>query len=248
MKPLYLEGVKGMTVNYDEPALTVSVPNKTRLLFPLSRVSRVVVTGPVDWSMPALLSCADAGVSIVFMRETGEVRGQWLGCRRKGRNWAQLFSGVLQRPDVADRYRDWLAGMQRMGVRSAARRLGFADWRDADAATLTTWLNRSQHRTWRCVNGWLQGFLLSTVLQELEKLGLDARSECWRDQCFNVPGDFCGILFWDFYPALLRWQSRCQEPPEHRDVIAFYEQRKRRTGELLRGTIHKWHQWLLSVS
>ncbi|MGR9046894.1 MAG: CRISPR-associated endonuclease Cas1 [Gammaproteobacteria bacterium] len=247
MRPLYLKGIEGTQVDYEVPALTVSVPNKTRQLFPLIRVSRVVVTGPVDWSMPALLACADAGVAVVFLEGTGEVRGQWLGTRRHRRNLIQLFADVLQRADAGDRYQDWLAGMQRMAVRSAARRLAFADWKDADADRLKAWFDASQNRSWDCINRWLQGFLLSSVLQELGSLGLDARSECWRDQRFSLPEEFCSLLFWDFFPALVRWRTRHPAPPDHRAVIVFYENRLPRVEQLLRGIVNKWHRWLLDL-
>ena len=247
MKPLYLKGSSGMQVDFEEPALTVTTPNQTRQLFPLSRVSRIVVTGPTDWTMPALLACADAGVTVIFLLETGEVRGHWLGNRRHQRNLIQLFSDVLYRPDVADRYQDWLAGMQRMAVRSAARRMAFADWQEADAENLQAWLDQSQNPSWHHVSGCLQGFLLNTVLHELGKYGLDARSECWQDQGFCLPEDWRRILFWDFYPALLRWQRRQQEAPDHQDVIGFYQNRVPRTEQLLRRIINRWHRWLLGL-
>lgn len=247
MKPLYLKSVTGMSVDYEEPALKVNVPNKSRQLFPLPRVSRVIVTGAAVWTTQALMACADAGVPVVFLRESGEVRGQWLGNSRYRRDLVQLFSDALQRTDTADRYQDWFAGMQRMAVRSAARRLGFDDWREADAAVLKAWFERSQSRSWYCVNESIQGFLLSSVLLELGRLGLDARSECWRDQRFNLAEDFCRLLFWDFYTALMRWQTKSQGPPDHQAVIVFYENRLQRTEQLLRGIINKWHRWLIGL-
>lgn len=246
MKPLYLKNVMGMSVDYEEPALKVNVPNKARQLFPLPRISRVVVTGPVVWSTPALLACADAGVPVVFLRDTGEVRGQWLGNSRYRCDLVQLFSDALLHADTVDRYQDWLAGTQRMAVRSAARRLGFADWQEADAAALTAWFDREQKASWRCVNESILGLLLSSVLPELGRLGLDARSLCWQDRRFGLSDDFCRLLFWDFYPALIRWQAKSLSVPEHQSVVAFYEQRLVRTEQLLRGLINRWHQWLLA--
>lgn len=246
MKPLYLKGISGMRVDYDEPALTVGAPGKSVQLFPLSRVSRVVATGSMAWSMSALLACADAGVTVVFLQDTGEVRAQWLGRCRYRCNLLQSFAEVMQRPDAVDRYRDWLAGMRRMAVRSAARRLHFSDWQEADAAALQAWFERSQGRSWDGVNGWLQGFLLSTVAHELGRLGLDAGSECWRDQRVNVLDDFVRLLFWDFYPALSRWRQQSKAVPAHHELVAFYQRRCARTEHLLRSLSNRWHRWLLS--
>ncbi len=53
MKPLYLQGKTGMRVDYEEPALSITQPDKARQLFPLQRVSRVIVSGSVDWTTVA---------------------------------------------------------------------------------------------------------------------------------------------------------------------------------------------------
>ena len=61
MQPLYIDGSPGCRVVLDEPALRVVVPDKADQLFPLSRVSRVVCKGVVEWSMKlkALLRLLD---------------------------------------------------------------------------------------------------------------------------------------------------------------------------------------------
>ncbi|MGR9053910.1 MAG: CRISPR-associated endonuclease Cas1 [Gammaproteobacteria bacterium] len=247
MRPLYLKGSETMRVEYDEPALAVEEPGKARQLFPLSRLSRVLVSGNVEWSMPALMACADAGVPVVFSRATGEIRGLWLSRRVFASNWLQHFYDALQQDDVRERYRDWLAGMQRMAARSAARRLGSPNWHETDADVLKDWFERTQPKAWRSVNGWFEALLTSTVLQTLGPWGLDAGSDCWQDRDFHLPEDFCRLLFTDFYPALIGWHERSPEVPEYRAVIAFYEQRLPRTEALLRQIINKWHRWLLAL-
>ncbi len=79
MRPLYINGSSGCRVVLDQPALRVVVQNKADQLFPLSRISRVVCKGAVEWSMFALLACADAGINLLFLQQNGEVRARWLG-------------------------------------------------------------------------------------------------------------------------------------------------------------------------
>ena len=61
MRPLYIDGAFGCRVVLDDPALRIIVPDRADQLFPLSRISRVVCQGSAEWSMQALLACADAG-------------------------------------------------------------------------------------------------------------------------------------------------------------------------------------------
>ncbi len=248
MKPLYVVGKAGAVVEYEEPALRIVMPDQAGQLFPLTRISRVVVSGPVDWNMDALLACADAGICVVFLSTGGAVRARWLGCSSDRQNLLQRLVDLLQRSDAQQRYRDWFASMQRLAVRSTARRLGFSDWRDADAVSLRNWLDGSEIHLWKGVDVSLQGLLNSSVLAGLLEYGLDDGSEWLRDENMNLPGDICRLLIWDFYPALLAWQKTHPELPDQRALIAFYERRSRRIEHLLRGILNKLHRWLLDLS
>lgn len=248
MKPLYIDGAAGIQVDYDEPALVVTAAGKTRQLFPLARISRIIVTGPVDWSMPALFACADAGIAVVFLLSSGEVRCRWLGCFPHRQNLVQLFADFWQRADALDRYWDWLAGMERMAVRSSARRFGFADWQEADAAGLRAWIEQSLTCSWLTLPRQVSGFLLATVLHTLGQTGLDARADCLHDDRFDLAADLSGLLLWDFYPALIAWNKQSPALPEHQALAGFYEKRMPRTENLLRGLLNKWHRYLLELS
>lgn len=61
-------------------------------------------------------------------------------------------------------------GMERMTVRSTARRLGFSDWRKADSEDLCRWLEASTPHLAKNIAP-LSRSLLFTVLQALGKAG-----------------------------------------------------------------------------
>jgi len=241
MMPLYLHGKAGMRVSLDQPALSVVTPEKTRQLFPLTRISRVIVSGPVEWSMPALFACADAGISIVFLNESGLVRCQWLGASQKKSSIAELFSDLLQRGDACQRYQNWLLAMQRMTTRSSARRMGFIDWQEVDMKVFNDWIKLSFNESWLPVKMQLKGYLLSSVLQYLGDLGIDSQCDFLVDGQFNLADDLTRLLLWDFYPPLLIWYQRSSQPPEHELIVKFYQQRCQRIEHLIRGLLSRLH-------
>lgn len=248
MKPLYLEGRAGMRVDYDEPALVVSAPDRSALLFPLSRVSRVVVCGYVDWSMTALFACADAGIAVLFMTESGGVRSRWLGEVENGPLLLSQFGVMLRRPEALPRYQDWYAGMRRMAVRSAARRLRFADWQSATADSLEGWLRRTLPQPWFEAAAVLRGFLLSVVLGYLADFGLESGDSGVHWGAINLADDLADLLLWDFYPLLLSRHGRGDAVPDKQRLAAVLQQREVRCQQLLRGLLNRLHQCLLRVA
>jgi len=244
MNPLYLEGKTGMRVALDQPALSVVTPEKTRQLFPLTRISRVVVSGSVEWSMPALFACADAGISIVFLNQSGVVRCQWVGASPKNSSIVPLFSELLLRQDALQRYQNWSVAMQRMSARSSARRIGFSEWQEVDVKVLDEWVQQSLNESWLPIKFQLKGYLLSSVLQYLGDLGFDSKCDFLVDGQFSLADELTKLLLWDFYPSLLLWCQRSSQVPEQELVVKFYQQRYQRVEHLLRGLLNKLHQCL----
>ena len=244
MTPLYLEAKPGMRVSLDHPALSVITVEKTRQLFPLTRISRIVVSGSIEWSMPALFACADAGINIVFLNKSGRVRCYWLAASPKKSSLVQLFSDLFQRLDAVEHYQNWLVAMKRMAIRSAARRIGMTDWQEVDMKVFDEWLKLSLNEAWLPIKSRLKGCLLSSVLQNLGDLGFDAQCDFIVDEQFNLADDLTEILLWDFYPALIVWCQRSSAAPDQVLLIKFYQQRCQRVEYLLRGLLNRLHQCL----
>ena len=125
MRPLYIDGSPGCRVVLDEPALRVMVPDKADQLFLLSRISRVVCKGLVEWSMSALLACADAGINLLFLEKTGEVRARWLGRGNERQALTQRLVDLLARNDGLERYENWYLSMEKLAARSFFQRMCF---------------------------------------------------------------------------------------------------------------------------
>ncbi len=244
MNPLYLEGKPGMRVSFERPALSVSTVESTRQLFPLVRISRVVVSGYVEWSMPALFACADTGISIVFLNNSGGVRCHWLGLSPKQSSIVQVFSELFQRGDALQSYQNWLRAMQRMATRSSARRLGINDWQFLGSNEFDKLKHQFVNKSWLPVENQLEAYLLSSVLHYLSDLGFDAQCDFLVDSPFNLAYELAQLLLWDFYPALAVWCQRSLQVPEQVLVVKFYQQRCQRIEHLIRGLLNRLHQCL----
>lgn len=247
MRPLYIDGSPGCRVVLDEPALRVVVPDKADQLFPLSRISRVVCKGVVEWSMSALLACADVGINLLFLQKNGEVRARWLGQGSERQALTQRLVDLLARADGLQVYENWYLSMQKLAARSFARRMGVADWLEVSINDLRRQLaltlsSEGQHRA-----NLLQGLLHSELLTLLSECGFCSDDEALLSSNLDLALDLSKLLVWDYYPTLLA----ADEPDTAQPLAAMaqlYKQREDRLYLLFRSTVNKLHQFLLAVS
>jgi len=247
MRPLYIDGSTGCRVVLDEPALRVSLADKADLLFPLSRVSRVVCKGLVDWSMSALLACADAGITVLFLEKNGEMRARWLGRTSERQSLTQRLLDLLARADGPGLFENWTLAMEKMAARSFARRAGLLDWREVPVPTLRRQLLVSLGSEGRYRANLLENILHAELLVWLPEAGFCADDEALMVNDPDLSGFISRLLLWDFYPLLLA-SSTEPDASSMRAMAELFQQRADRGYLLFRSTINKLQQFLLSVS
>jgi hypothetical protein len=247
MRPLYIDGLPGCRVVLDEPALRVVMPDMADQLFPLTRISRVVCKGVVEWSMSALLACADVGINLLFLEKNGEVRARWLGRGNARQSLTQRLVDLLARADGVQRYENWYLSMQKLAARNFARRMGLVEWREVSINELRQRLALSLSDVGQYRANLLQGLLQSELLSLLPECGFCSDDEALLTSDLDLAADLSKLLLWDFYPALL-----ATDDPDTNMALAamamLYQQRADRFYLLFRGTINKLHQFLLAVS
>lgn len=247
MRPLYIDGSPGCRVVLDEPALRVVMPDMADQLFPLTRISRVVCKGVVEWSMSALLACADVGINLLFLEKNGEVRARWLGRGNARQSLTQRLVDLLARADGVQRYENWYLSMQKLAARSFARRMGLVEWREVSINELRQRLALSLSDVGQYRANLLQGLLQSELLSLLPECGFCSDDEALLTSDLDLAADLSKLLLWDFYPALL-----ATDDPDTNMALAamamLYQQRADRFYLLFRSTINKLHQFLLAVS
>ncbi|MEI6068214.1 MAG: CRISPR-associated endonuclease Cas1 [Methylococcaceae bacterium] len=247
MRPLYIDGSPGCRVVFDEPALRVVVPDKADQLFPLSRISRVVCKGVVEWSMSSMLACADAGINLLFLHKNGEVRERWLGSGSERQSLTQRLVDLLARADGLQCYENWYLSMQKLAARSFARRMGIVEWREVSINELRQMLSLSLSVEGQYRANLLQGLLQSELLNLLAESGFCSDDEALLSGNLDLALDLSKLLVWDFYPALL-----AVDKPSTVTALAvmaeLYQQRADRSYLLFKSTISKLYQFLLAVS
>jgi hypothetical protein len=221
------------------------VTDKADQLFPLSRVSRVVCSGVVDWSMSALLACADAGVNVLFLAKNGELRGRWLGQSQQRQLLAQRLVDLLARPDGLGRYENWYLAVEKLAARSFARRLGLANWREISVVDLRRYLQQLLSEQQRyCANA-MQTVLLSELLIWLADADLASDDENLLSDGLDLADDFSRLLLWDFYGFLL---ANSLSEADLQATAGLFEQQADRFYLLFRSTVNKLHQFLLGIN
>jgi hypothetical protein len=123
LKPLYLDGVQPLAVVLDGPALKVMTTGRSPARYPLRRLSRVIVSGRVEWSTPALIACLCAGIVVSFLDENGDMAGLCLGTGSRSLKLYEKLAEFALRPDWPEHYANWYAAMERRGILGLVNRL-----------------------------------------------------------------------------------------------------------------------------
>lgn len=251
MRPLYINGDAGTVVELDGPALKISVPERAQQLFPLSRVSRVVVTGRVNWRTDALLACAELGITVTFLDAEGNVTARCLGKGGQRQAFLQRLSDLLARPDGKALYDGWRLAMRRMVVQSTARSLLRNKHMSVTSGELLAFFVAQQGllpmQPVEPVYCKVRGLLSAHVAQLLHEQSLDARSELLQETWLDIRGDFSELLFWDLQVPLLLWLKSQASVPTSYDCARFYHERSGRIARLCQGLANKLHRWLVEL-
>ena len=213
MKPLYLNG-GGVRVQLDGPALRVLQPERAARWFPLARLSRVVASGAVDWSTPALLACAQRGISVTFLDRYGALQGLLLGPGSGDASLAARLDEILSRPDWPARWEDWRRAMARRAQLRMAQRLGLKG-SSVDVRRLKTvldgWLQRQAGaRELPRLEARLRGFVSALVVERLTAAGLDGPRLTGNLQRLGLVQALTELLAWELQAPLVELLQRAR--------------------------------------
>lgn len=242
--PLYLDGTSACRVEWDEPALKCLWPDKAEQFFPLSRVSRVIVMGACEWETAALLACADQGISVIFLNETGDIRARLIGQAGEQQSLLQRLTDLLAQPDGYTHYQTWLTATEKRAVRSAARRLKIADWQTLTVNAFRQAIAHDPHfqqPLWRSL-------LHSEVLALLISIGLDARWERLQSPQLDLAADITQLISWDFSVPCYQLTQQQHNVNTPKAWLAFYQERNERVDSLLKSILHHLHIRLIELT
>jgi len=254
MKPCYLVAKRsGLWVSLDGPALSIVRPEKARQWLPLTRISRLIVSGPAEISTAALLACAGRGISITFLQPDGQIQAYLFGeSPRRDSLWQRLHD-FLDRPDWPERYEDWKRSVDSRAHCSLCKRL----WRTPEHSTLQQ--IEDGFREWQInhlgahqrgfVAGRLQGLCAAQAAELLAEAGLGAEQMRALANRLDLSTALARWFMLDLLSPLTGWLSRQASGTEisDSDLVAFFESRSKRLQRLGRQILYRLHSFLVEL-
>jgi hypothetical protein len=216
LRPLYIE-CGAAAVRLEGPALIVDQPEAAEGRFPLRLLSRVVVRGPVPWSMEALFACLASGVPITFLSLDGVVIGLCLGRDRPEESLAMLLDRLLGEPRWAEIYQRWTKAAERRAIVEVARRLALpvgTDLRPEVVCTLAaSHLPGGDTPGARSAMRRLDGYLCAHLSELFARAGVPLEYRGGRGSPLDMRPAFHGALRWYLWLPLRCWLELRRDHP-----------------------------------
>lgn len=222
LRPLYIDRAAA-AVRLEGPALIVEQPGCAAGRFPLRLLSRVVVRGPVPWSMEALFACLGSGVPVAFLSLHGEVVGLCLGCERPEESLAMLLDRLTAEPDWSEIYGRWRKAAERRAIVEVTRRLELpvgADLRPQTVAALAVArLPGGDTPGARSAMLRFEGLLGAHLGELLARAGVPLSYRGGRGSALDLRPAFRAALSWHLWAPLGRWLDlQRRHPPGERSL------------------------------
>jgi hypothetical protein len=251
MKTLYLDGARQTEVWLDGPALRVRTLGRADGLYPLGRVSRVVVFGGAEWRTDALLACADRGIPVTFADAGGRPRAWLVPVSPRPMPLAERIRELRGRADWVCRYQDWRRHTERKIILSVLGqlRIRVADLRPHRVAEEL--LNRlapaGPSEAQALVRFW-EGLLAARAAAVLSKAGLEGASFGAGNDRWSLAADLVRMAGWNHYLWLAESAAPGRPDPNSPDfrrlATELFEQRAAEADRTLRGLLHQFSAWL----
>ena len=236
MQPLYLDAGQHARVELDGPSLLVRTGNAAARRFPFSRLTRVVVCGPLEMEITALVECLRRGLAVTFLAADGTPAGAALPARPRQSRFEERLEELLERHDWRALYENWRRAAERRQIVGALRRLRLRsqDLRPASAAgaidqELTCRLSPERRRE---AIPWLEGLLTALVSERLSELGVSPQVLADRRPGFQLVSDLTALLLWAL-KAELGVSMAAQAMPApltprqwRRRLVSWFEERR----------------------
>lgn len=258
-RPLYIAPGADTRVDLDGPALCITRDERTEQFFPLQRISRVYTGDDAQWTSEALLACADYGIGVLFVNDTGDIVARLLGRPGIYDSLYHRLSEFLLLPEALGRYRHWHSEFERRA----------AWWVGLKLKLVKT--ERSPHQCRQQINQqavryvgdkaaelsrqWLRSIAYNWMQAHLLELGFGSDNELTQSSEPAVVRDLTDLLVWYLEPACIGWLKRrhlaalrkreAVRAPTHADLVRLFESRAMRSAARGREITSSLHRWLI---
>lgn len=183
----------------DGPALQITLHQQSHRLFPLRRIARIHVIGPLDTGFATLLHCAEQQIPVAFFNTKGALRCQLYYPVHENGVLAHWLEHIEFDEQAAVLYQDWLQLqhthlLARMGCRQGAHNTRTDLVEQHITRILKTVWSKAQIND---AQDWLDGLLTSHLSQLIAQEGLAHQSRGTRR------------LLEDLLPSCKTWLLYC---------------------------------------
>lgn len=227
-RPLYLDVVRVKAVALDWPALRVSLYEQAAAFFPLRQVSRVVVTGKVEWAVEALWACLDYGVPVAFRERDGRLVGHCLSDRSNATPLEALLQEAADTGEGDALYQQWRVAEERRWVLRMKKLSGLplTGWTAQRVLPqLEPWLKARLCCELGVLRAQLQAPIASHVAEVLAAYGFSDNAHLPLTRRVHVSRDVAHIVLLEAYWLVGRLDCALPLSPRglRYTVVAFYE-------------------------
>lgn len=261
-KVLYMERNALTEVQLDGPALKVKVESQADRLYPLSRLSRIVLDTGVNITIDAMLACTSRGISICFTDPQAGVVARMIGANSGTMTLPQLLSEFLDRVDWPDRYADWQHAMRVRAFLRILKKLRMSSARSVSPNGLgelfQQWaIKMSDKETAERTDRWLNELSYAWFIQLLSEQGVGNASETGSNARMDLALDLGQIMRWELELYRLDWLRKrhvlsrekggASNQVSRKETIFWFESIAWQVEEAGSRLLNRLQQWLVEL-
>jgi len=125
-RPLYLDAFERLTVTRNGPSLTVKDKAGRQQWYPLSRLSRIVSRGQVDWAPEALMVCLEKGIGILLLNKDGEAMALCTPARATALTLGDHIETAMASPRWSEHFENWRCSQERRLIKLLCTSIGMS--------------------------------------------------------------------------------------------------------------------------
>lgn len=252
MKSLYLNSTESLYIFVDGPALCVHQESKSLRRYPLSRVSRLVISCQVYWSAKALSKCVDRGIGVSYLRSNG-TRGKKAARKKyKTTTLSELWYDFHIDHQSMGQYNVWSEKHRNRAVKLCAWLLGWtprAGIENIEYTIKKVTLTEAELSSVSEFKTRLVGLVNMKIEEVLNFKSIHLQGEA----DFRLQADILYSIEWGIYPEMVKYIRRASklisisELNSHKSVVVFFEQNENTIDFILRDFLIQLQHYLKKV-
>ncbi len=180
--------------------MLVKGAGRDRGRFPLRRISRIVICGPVNLRHDVLAVCLKRGITVSVIATDGTLLGHCLDAHLRPVRLAAQIYDLLDRPDWEDVYTVWRTARTRRAMLSLPGVLNapvpICKGRSVEYLTNRFARTSSAAHVDRIMR-FLEGLMAALVMQHLSSIRLAQHLRDFTQRGMNLCEDLTAVLVWE---------------------------------------------------